>query len=317
MNGIPTEGKPDLQRSDLFLIATGSLLVGVGLLIPVAVGWMLVELSSLPDVFRAGPPVTILALGFGGAILCIASARIRARYGKDHEAEAVASPGTAWQCGCGVTNTGSRTKCRACGTPIGGVWTPESAKGPLGTVERIRSCGVIALGLCAILAALWATSWSLGREQWGPFRGQIVDVETGQPIEGAAVVIVWWVTIPTPVHGVRSFYDAREAVTDAEGRFKAPGRWPAIFWLMVHRPHVIFFCPGLLAVSSGGDPTRWPALCRPDHRADAPRQDARRNVEEPLKSVYPLGKGGRNQEGGQRKEKKARTRSSLARVEAY
>lgn len=248
MNGIPGEGKPDLQRSDLFLIATGSLLVGVGLLIPVAVGWMLGEqVSSLPDVFRAGPPVTILALGFGGAILCIASARIRARYGKDHEAEAVASPGTAWQCGCGVTNTGSRTKCRACGTPIGGVWTPEAAKGLLGTGERIRSFGVIALGLCAILAALWATSWSLGRRQWGPFRGQIVDVETGQPIEGAAVVVVWWVTIPTPVHDVRSFYDAREAVTDAEGRFKAPGRWPAIFWLMVQKSQLSYYAPGYVA----------------------------------------------------------------------
>jgi hypothetical protein len=110
--------------------------------------------------------------------------------------------------------------------------------------ERIRRYRRVALWIGIILATIWGLSWGLGKEQWGPFRGQIVDVETGQPIEGAAVLAVWWVTIPTPVHDVESFYDAREAVTDGEGRFEVPGRWPALFWLFVRKPQVIFFAPG-------------------------------------------------------------------------
>lgn len=245
MNEIPAEEKPAQQRSDLFLIATGKIFVGMGLLIPLATGLMLVfQVPALPDVFRAGPPVTILALGCGGLLLYIAAARMRARYREDRGGESVAPPATAWQCGCGVTNRGGKATCRACGTLRGGIWTPDAAKGPLGTVDRIRSRGILALGLCATLAAFWATSWHLGREQWGPFRGQIVDVETGQPIEGAAALAVWWVDIPMLVQSVESFYDAREAVTNAEGRFEVPGRWPAIFWLFIPKPGVMYFAPG-------------------------------------------------------------------------
>ncbi len=36
----------------------------------------------------------------------------------------------AWECACGVSNRDSRTKCAACGTPKGMVWTPEGFRTP-------------------------------------------------------------------------------------------------------------------------------------------------------------------------------------------
>jgi hypothetical protein len=112
---------------------------------------------------------------------------------------------------------------------------------------RLRRYGTVAFWLGAILAVIWGLSWGLGTVQWGPFRGQIVDVETGQPIEGTAVLVVWWKDIPTPVHGVEKFYDAREAVTDAEGRFEVPWRLPALFWLFIRRPQLSYFAPAYVA----------------------------------------------------------------------
>ena len=59
-----------------------------------------------------------------------------------------------------------------------------------------------------------------------PYRGQIIDAETKQPIEGAAVVEVWWVvTLNNFVQGVVSFYEAHETVTDQEGNFTTGWIW--------------------------------------------------------------------------------------------
>lgn len=112
---------------------------------------------------------------------------------------------------------------------------------------RLRRYGTVAFWLGAILAVLWGLSWGLGPQQWGPFRGQIVDVETGQPIEGAAVLVVWWKEVPTPVQTNTKFYDARETVTDAEGRFEVPWRFPALFWLLIRKPQLSYFAPGYVA----------------------------------------------------------------------
>ncbi len=117
----------------------------------------------------------------------------------------------------------------------------------MATHERIRRYRRVALWIGIILATIWGLSWGLGKEQWGPFRGQIVDVGTGKPIKGAAVLVVWWKDVPTPVHAVQRFYDAREEVTDAEGRFEVPGRFPALFWLFIRKPQVIYLAPGYMA----------------------------------------------------------------------
>jgi hypothetical protein len=100
-----------------------------------------------------------------------------------------------------------------------------------------------ALGLGAIL--IWGPAEAL--EKWGPFRGQIVDAETGQPIAGAVVLVVWWEAVPTPVQTNRKFYDARETVTDAEGRFEVPRRPPPFFGFRIFPPRVTYIAPGYAA----------------------------------------------------------------------
>ncbi len=86
-------------------------------------------------------------------------------------------------------------------------------------------------------------------EKWGPFRGQVVDVETGQPIAGAAVLVIWWKGILNPVQGAEKFYDAREAVSDAEGRFEVPRLRPPFFRLGILPPRLTYFAPGYKPVA--------------------------------------------------------------------
>ncbi len=79
------------------------------------------------------------------------------------------------------------------------------------------------------------------REKWGPFRGQVVDVETGQPIAGVVVLAVWWELYGIAFIGER-FYEAREAVTGADGRFEIPRLSEGA--LSVQPPRFHLFAPG-------------------------------------------------------------------------
>lgn len=81
-------------------------------------------------------------------------------------------------------------------------------------------------------------------EKWGPFRGRVVDVETGEPLKDVAVLVVWWKDQPNPVHWTRGFYEAKEAVTDADGRFEVPRLTPPFFTFLIRPGQVIFFAPG-------------------------------------------------------------------------
>lgn len=81
-------------------------------------------------------------------------------------------------------------------------------------------------------------------EKWGPFRGQLVDIETGKPIPDAAIIVVWYELVPTPVQTNQRFYDAIEGATDVNGRFEIPRRRPAFFSFLIREPQVIYFAPG-------------------------------------------------------------------------
>jgi hypothetical protein len=90
------------------------------------------------------------------------------------------------------------------------------------------------VGAGLALLATWGGPSAV--EAAGPWRGQVVDAETGQPLEGVAVIGVWQ----------RRFLDRRlvplsptspvsadETVTDADGRFTLP---PRMFWRTVAGP---------------------------------------------------------------------------------
>jgi hypothetical protein len=78
--------------------------------------------------------------------------------------------------------------------------------------------------LACLLAAVGLGIGSGAARAAGPWRGQVVDAENGQPIEGVVVVAVWERLSPGVVHQARAFHDVDEVVTDAEGRFVLPER---------------------------------------------------------------------------------------------
>src|SRR3972149_3119809 len=84
-------------------------------------------------------------------------------------------------------------------------------------------------GLAILVGVALCLAGEMPDKEWGPFRGRIADVETGEPIAGAAVLVVWYEMVPTPVQTNEKFYDAREAVSDADGRFEVPRRSPPFF----------------------------------------------------------------------------------------
>jgi hypothetical protein len=102
---------------------------------------------------------------------------------------------------------------------------------------------IYAVCVVGLLVGLAVPRWAAA-EKWGPFRGQVLDVETGQPIAGAAVLVTWWEDVPNPVQGQEKFYDAREAETDAEGRFEVPRLSPPFFGFRILPPRFTFFAPG-------------------------------------------------------------------------
>ena len=97
------------------------------------------------------------------------------------------------------------------------------------------------IALCVVALALTAACRT-GQEQWGPFRGQVVDFETGEPIAGANVMVMWIRDRPS-LHSGESVYDARETVTDGGGRFEIPyERGWLTAW--VNAPAISVFSPG-------------------------------------------------------------------------
>lgn len=80
----------------------------------------------------------------------------------------------------------------------------------------------------------------------GPYTGKIVDAETGAPIEGAAVVGIWSLLIYGGVEVRLQFFDAKEAITDKEGKFEVPSVTGFHWWPLagLERPEFIIFKPG-------------------------------------------------------------------------
>lgn len=101
---------------------------------------------------------------------------------------------------------------------------------------------------CLFLVLVATAGCRSGPEQWGPFRGRIVDAGTGAPIPDAHFMVSWERDHPNPVHWTQSFYDAQEAVTDADGRFEIP-RERRLFTLLVSGPRFSAFAPGYVAES--------------------------------------------------------------------
>jgi len=84
----------------------------------------------------------------------------------------------------------------------------------------------------------------------GPYKGRIIDAETGKPIEGVVVLGVWYKEIATVAGGVSSYYDAKETVTDKNGEFEIKGMGLKIL-SNIGPMHVLIFKAGYEYIGSG------------------------------------------------------------------
>lgn len=93
------------------------------------------------------------------------------------------------------------------------------------------------------------------------YHGEVSDVETGEPIEGAVVVVVWHSFSPFNMERYQHYQRAVETLTDAKGKFSIRD-WPGVnlnpFTVIDSKPWIIVFKPGY-----GAYP--WRSLSPPLH----------------------------------------------------
>jgi len=95
---------------------------------------------------------------------------------------------------------------------------------------------------------------------YGAFEGRVIETETGEPIEGAAVLVSYYTVMYTPAGEVSSYLDSKETLTDALGAFKIPAQFSLTF-----RPLNFFEAYGSMVIFKPG------YGCFPDHQNSRPR----------------------------------------------
>jgi hypothetical protein len=85
-------------------------------------------------------------------------------------------------------------------------------------------------------------------ESAGPWKGQVVDKETGKPLERVVVLARWEKRYTSFVGemGGNEYYDSEEIITDAEGRFVISARqtWTLNPLSEIYGPEFFIFKPG-------------------------------------------------------------------------
>ncbi len=79
------------------------------------------------------------------------------------------------------------------------------------------------------------------------YHGKVVDEETGQPLEGASVTVIWYRTPVIQLERSLYFQSAQETVTDANGDFSlevSPGIDWSPFTTIVKQHALIIYKPG-------------------------------------------------------------------------
>jgi hypothetical protein len=105
------------------------------------------------------------------------------------------------------------------------------------------SFGHLFVGL-VFTAALMGGCAGQGASPSGPYRGKVIDANTGQPLAGAAVVAAWFLDHPLAVHGTARAAHVIEVLTDAQGEFAIP-RWTQVTPIgSMEEPRFTIYFPG-------------------------------------------------------------------------
>ena len=92
----------------------------------------------------------------------------------------------------------------------------------------LRRSGVVRLAGILLGLGVLVGAPDLASAAKGPWRGQVLDAETKQPLEGVVVLAYWYryrfelSQLVLGGHQTPEFFDAVEAVTDAQGRWEIP-----------------------------------------------------------------------------------------------
>jgi len=79
------------------------------------------------------------------------------------------------------------------------------------------------------------------------YHGRVVDEETGQPLTGAVLTVVWFRSPIFGLEGTRDFQSAQETVADSEGKFSlvvSPGSNWNPFSYIRQEPTIVIYQPG-------------------------------------------------------------------------
>jgi hypothetical protein len=98
--------------------------------------------------------------------------------------------------------------------------------------------------LGALLLLLLLPGLAHAEEKWGPFKGRVVDGETGQGIAEAVILAIWLEKWSSPIETHTRFYDAKEALTRPDGTFEIPRLTPPFFRFRIMEPMFKVFAPG-------------------------------------------------------------------------
>lgn len=99
---------------------------------------------------------------------------------------------------------------------------------------------------CMIFLVLTVLTCSNGcAHSDGPYRGKVVELETGNPIEGAVVAGQWHID---KFPNLQRICESKETLTDRNGEFELPTAWcfSGVPLAKLHKPNVVVFKPGYL-----------------------------------------------------------------------
>jgi len=79
----------------------------------------------------------------------------------------------------------------------------------------------------------------------GPYRGQVIDTETRQPLVGAVVLAIWYREVPVAPHGPAvDYHDSLEVLSDTKGEFTVPEKTHFTLLGKIREPDFVVYYPG-------------------------------------------------------------------------